>query len=64
MSKISESLKEIRKQKGISLEQLGQKIGLHRGNISRFESGKRELNCSTAELIADALDVEIIIKDK
>ena len=50
---------ELRKEKKITQEQLAEKIGVKKQNISRYESGRVEPNIRTAKKLADALGVSL-----
>jgi len=51
-------LKEWRKHKGLSQEKLAEKLGIHKGDISNLEKGKRRYNQDILEALADALECE------
>ncbi len=55
----NDNLKYIRKQKGISQQQLADKIGVDRSSISRWESGDMGITVDSAYLISLALDVSL-----
>lgn len=50
------NLKEIRKVKGYSQEELAEKLGLNKFTISKYEQGTREPDLNTLEKIKIALD--------
>ena len=52
------NLKEARKKKKMSLEELAKKIGVTEGAISRYETGDRNMSVETARKIADVLKVK------
>lgn len=52
-------LRELRKQKGLTQNQLAELIDVEQGEISKLETTDRKPNMATVERIADALDVEI-----
>lgn len=52
----SRNLKEIRKIKGYSQEELAEKLGLNKFTISKYEQGTREPDLNTLEKIKIALD--------
>ena len=62
-SKVGRSIREIREKRGLSQEQLADKMNISRSTISKIESGK--FNCSIDYLskFASFLDFEIILKD-
>lgn len=53
----SNNLKNIRKQKNITQEELAWRCGLHRTYISAVERGKRSISLINIQKIANALDV-------
>lgn len=48
---------ELRKQKGLTLEQLGAKVGVSHGMIARIESGSKEPSIKLLVALAVALGV-------
>lgn len=52
-------IRELRKTRGLSQDQLSEKIGIDAKHLSRIELGKSFPYMETLEGIADALDVEI-----
>lgn len=44
---------------GLTQEQLGQRIGLNRKSVTRYESGERDATFGTLVDIADALGISI-----
>ena len=55
--KFGEKLRELRKQKNLSQEDLAFKSGLHRTYISDIERGSRNVSLKNIEKIAKALGV-------
>ncbi|MFO7888807.1 MAG: helix-turn-helix transcriptional regulator [bacterium] len=53
------NLKKIRNEKGFSQEELAFIVNLDRTYIGRIERGERNISLSTAEKIANALEVNI-----
>ena len=51
------NLRNIRKEKGVTLEALAEKTGFSHSYISRIEAGKRNVSLKNLELFADALGV-------
>ncbi len=49
----------LRKQRGVTLEQLAYGMGISKGNLSDIENGKRDPRFSTLKSIADGLDISI-----
>ena len=56
--KFGDKLRELRKQKGLSQEDLALKSGLHRTYISDIERGSRNLSLKNIEKIAKALGIK------
>jgi transcriptional regulator with XRE-family HTH domain len=56
------NIKEKRKEKGISLNQLAEKTGINKGNLSKIENGHTNITIKTLKKIAKALDSKLIIK--
>ena len=54
-----ENLKTLRKQKGVSQEELGENIGVKKSVISLYESGKRKPSFEVLEAIADYFNVDM-----
>jgi transcriptional regulator with XRE-family HTH domain len=54
---IGETLRRFRKDKGLTLEQLGERAGLGRGQLSRIENGHQEATLSTLAKILRSLGV-------
>ncbi|MCG2709597.1 MAG: helix-turn-helix domain-containing protein [Thermodesulfovibrionales bacterium] len=52
-------IKELRKAKGLSQEELSEKVGIDSKHLSRIEVGKSYPSLDTLEKIANALNVEI-----
>ena len=52
-------LKTLRKEKGLSQEELALKSGLNRPYLSAIEKGKRNVSLEVMEKLAGALGVEI-----
>ena len=52
-------LAEIRKQKGLTQEELAQKLGVKDITISRYERGERQLTIEKAQAIANVLGCTI-----
>ncbi len=50
-------IREIRKEKGMSVKELAAKVNVSMMTMYRYESGKRVLNVGVAYRIAVALDV-------
>jgi transcriptional regulator with XRE-family HTH domain len=52
-------VRELRKEKGLSQEELADKAGLHRTYIGMIERGEKNITLTNIEKIAKALDVDI-----
>ena len=59
MIKMSERIKKIRKQKGFSQVELGERIGVSQQVITNYERGIREPNIEMLLKIAGALNVSL-----
>ena len=53
------NLRKIRKEKGITQEQLANQIGAKRTRITNYETGYREPNLETLRNLATALEVTV-----
>lgn len=56
---IGEKIKQIRKDKNLSQQDVADKISMHRVQYTRLETGKSEPTVSTLEKVAQALEVDI-----
>lgn len=54
-----ETLRELRRRKGLSQKDLAKKAGIGQDSISGIESGRHEARPSTLRKLAGALDVEV-----
>lgn len=52
-----ERIKELRKEKSITMKRLGEIIGVSEGAVSQYENGKRQPDYDTLKKIADFFDV-------
>lgn len=59
---VGEKIKAARKEKQISQQDLSDKTGINRPDISKIEHGKQNLSLSTIQRLADALDKKVIIE--
>jgi len=59
MIQMNERIKKIRKQKGLSQTDLGERIGVSQQVITNYERGLREPDIETLLKIAGALDVTL-----
>lgn len=57
--KVEILLKQVRLEKGMTLETLAQLSGISKGHLSKIERQERDPKISTLVLIADALKVNI-----
>lgn len=55
-----DKVREIRKQKGLSQEQLAYKADLHRTYIGMIERAEKNITLVSIEKIANALEVDIV----
>lgn len=60
--RIGNRIAEIRKEKGLTQEQLSKMTGLDRANIAKIENGRYNTGIDIISKIADALGVEIKIE--
>lgn len=54
---VGENIKEIRKEKGLTQKQLGDKCNINEANLRKYENGKQTPKIETIKKIADALEV-------
>lgn len=59
MKKFCEILRELRSQKGITLQELAKSCGLSTRTMIRYEQGERLPDIETAKIIADYFDVSL-----
>ena len=59
MSSFSETLKKLRKQDGLTQEEAARQMGITRSALGMYETGKREPDFETLELIADFYNVDM-----
>lgn len=59
MKKFFENLKDLRNQKGITLQQLAEACNVSVRTLIRYEQGERVPDIDTASLIADFFDVSL-----
>ena len=52
-------LKELRKEKGLTLDEIQNETGINRGTYNNYESGKTEPKTKTWQAIADYFDVSV-----
>lgn len=58
---IGYKIKETRKSKGLTQNELGELIGKTESSVQKYENGITEVPLSVLEKIADALDVSILV---
>ncbi|MBI4714630.1 MAG: helix-turn-helix transcriptional regulator [Nitrospirae bacterium] len=58
---VGENLRRIRKERGLTQEELALMSGLSQGYINQLESGKRKFTQKTLTVIAEALGLPLII---
>ena len=58
--KFGEKVREERKKKGFSQEQLAEKASVHRTYIGMIERGEKNITLLNIEKIANALDLEFV----
>ena len=56
--KLGDVLRAARKRSGLTLEQLGQQVGLAKGNVARIEGGLRPPSLRTLRKLCDALRLD------
>ena len=54
------NVRALRKEKGLSQEELANSCGLHRTYIGSVERGERNVTLSTLEVLSEALEVTVI----
>ena len=59
--RIGQRIADLRKQHGLTQQDLANKTGMQRNHISRIESGKYSVGFDTLQAIAEALDADIRI---
>jgi len=57
---LSDCQKKKRKEKGISLEELGQKTGINRVQLGKLEKGEYTPSIKQLEKISEVLDIDIL----
>lgn len=59
MDQLSKKLKDLREKKGLSPEELAEKIGFAKSTIWAYESGKKQISVSHLARIADFFEVSV-----
>ena len=57
--KLGIRIREIRKSKNISIEEIAYKAGLDAQNLRKYELGKQEMRVSMLKRIADAFEISV-----
>ncbi|AKD54025.1 helix-turn-helix domain-containing protein [Spirosoma radiotolerans] len=57
--KVGQQVRDARKVKGLTLKEIGEKVGVAESTFSLYESGKQNLTIETLQKIADALSIDI-----
>lgn len=52
-------LRELRKSRGVSIEEIAYKAGLDAQNLRKYELGKQEMKISMLKRIADAFEISV-----
>jgi transcriptional regulator with XRE-family HTH domain len=56
---VGRRIRQTRKRKGITQDQLAEMAGLDRVHLYRLETGRQSMTLRTLKLVADALDVPV-----
>ena len=68
MSEITEQvgkmIREARKAKGLTQQELGDTLGVNKATINKYEGGKQNLTIETLHRLMEAMGEELIIKTK
>lgn len=59
VEKVGERIRRLRKEKGLSQEQLAERSGLHTNYVGQVERGEKNLTLETLEKIVSGLDVSL-----
>lgn len=59
MSTFGNLIRSKRKEKGLTLTQLGAKIGLDSANLSKIENGKRDFDKSKLSILAEVIELDV-----
>jgi transcriptional regulator with XRE-family HTH domain len=62
VSSVARQLRELRKRRGISAEQLAARLGIRRQNVSRMESGRQNLSLKTLRQVASKLGATVEVR--
>lgn len=55
-------IRNARKAKGLTQQELGERLGLDKTRINKFESGKFNLTLETLQKIAEALEEDLTVE--
>jgi transcriptional regulator with XRE-family HTH domain len=58
--KVGKRIQEIRIEKNLSQQDLAAKCNFEKSNMSRLEAGRANATLSTIEIVANALEVEVV----
>jgi transcriptional regulator with XRE-family HTH domain len=59
IEEVGKRIRLFRNQKGMSLEELGEKVGVSKSFMSKMENGKKPISLERIESISKALDIEV-----
>lgn len=59
-NRVGKRIQQIRIEKNLSQQDLAAKCNFEKSNMSRLENGKANATLSTLEVVAHALDIEVI----
>ena len=59
--RVGELIRKVRKEKGFTQKELGEKLGLTEATFNRYETGRQNLTLDTLQKIADVLEVRVNI---
>ena len=59
LKQLGATIRKVRKQRGISIERLAERMDFDRSNLSRVELGQKNARILTLKLIAEHLDVDL-----
>ncbi|NLO70214.1 MAG: helix-turn-helix transcriptional regulator [Porphyromonadaceae bacterium] len=62
--KIGKKIREIRKSKNLTQEEVSLKSGVKRATVTNLENGRFDAKLSTIEKIADAINCDITIEER
>ena len=61
---IGDKIRQLRKQRGITLDELAEKSGIKAGNIANIEAGRFNVAIDTLSNLCDAMDFDMIFMPK